>query len=218
MHHKPIRYSLFGVAVCLVLAAYYFELPGYITIEKLQSYKQVLGWWAPVVFVVAFVIGELLQVPSVLWIFFAGVIWPWWFALPLALVAALFAATGAFIVARYFLGNHIHEKLPDGLQKLDHKLKARPISAVIVLRLTTFLHPAMHWVLAASSIRLPQFLLGTLAGIVPLTMVIVLLGDAFMSWWDQYSIAMMATVFVCFVLYILNQRRKRALQEQSNVE
>ncbi len=200
---------LFAAAVFAVAVAYYFELHSYLTLENLQTVKGKLGWWAPIVFVLAFVIGELLQVPSVLWIFFAGLIWPWWFALPVSLLAALLAAMTAFLVARYFLGHGFHKKLPDSLQALNEKLQNRPVSAVIFVRLTTFLHPIMHWVLAASSVQLAAFLAGTLIGILPLTIAIVLLGEAFMYWWDQYSTTILVAAGAVTTGYIIYARRRR---------
>ena len=204
-----IRLGLFLLSVCGVIAAWQFDLLSYLTLENIERYRHDLGPWAPAVFSLAFVVGELLQVPSVLWIFFAGIIWPWWFALPLSLIAALVAATGAFLVARYFLGDRIAEKLPPSFQELNAKLTKQPVVAVIVLRLTTFLHPVMYWVLAASSVRLPPFLIGTLIGIIPMTLALVLLGEVFMSWWDDYSFAITGAAAAVVLIYIVLQRRKQ---------
>ena len=213
--YRTIRYFLFAAALFAVAAAYYFELHSYLTLENLETIKTKLGWWAPIVFVLAFVVGELLQIPSVLWIFFAGLIWPWWFALPVSMLAALLAATTAFLVARYFLGHGFHKKLPDSLQALNEKLQNRPVSAVIVVRLTTFLHPIMHWVLAASSVQLAAFLTGTLIGILPLTIAIVLLGEAFMYWWDQYSTMILLTASGVAAAYVIYARRRRKSLKQA---
>lgn len=207
---NKLRWSLLAFALLVVAAAWYFDLLGFLTVENFKQYRQELGLWAPLVFVLAFVIGELLQIPSVLWIFFAGVIWPWWIALPTSLVAALLAATGAFLVARYFLGDRVIAKLPPALQDLNDRLSHQPTTAVVLLRLTTFLHPAIHWVLAASSVRLPAFLLGTFIGILPMTLALVLLGDVFMSWWDDYSLVIMTATVSALLLYIVLQRRKQA--------
>ena len=93
--------------------AWHFGWFEYLTIENLRSFESRLGLWAPFAFVVAFVIGELIQVPSIFWILCAGLIWPWWIALPLSFLAAILAATVAFLVARYILGDRFHEKLPE---------------------------------------------------------------------------------------------------------
>ena len=208
---KLIKILLFSSAAIAVIGVYYFDLVEYLTQDNIQAFKHSLGLWAPIVFVLAFIVGELLQVPSVLWIFFAGIIWPWWFAFPLSLLAAMSAAAGAFLVARYFLGNQFHEKLPKGFQILNKELEHRPISAVVVLRLTTFLHPATHWVLAASSIKMLPFFIGTIIGIAPLTLSIVLLGEVILSWWDQFSWSIVAVVIGAIATFVIVRRRNRKI-------
>ena len=70
---------------------------------------------------------------------------------------------------------------------LSQGLINAPFRAVLMIRLTTFLHPIVHWILAASPIRLPVFLLGTAIGILPGVLAIVLLGQSFVNWWEEYS-------------------------------
>jgi uncharacterized membrane protein YdjX (TVP38/TMEM64 family) len=206
-----MKYVLFTAAIAMVVATYYFDLLDYLTLENAQTMKNYLGWWTLVVFVLAFIIGELLQVPSVTWIFLAGIVWPWWIAVPISLIGAMLAAIAAFMVARYFLGQGFHKKLPEGFAVLDRKLQDRPVSAVIVIRLTTFLHPIMHWVFAASSVRPGAFLAGTMIGILPLTIAIVLLGEVFISWWAQYSQVMLIAAGIATLAYVIHVLRKKQL-------
>lgn len=205
---KLIRIGLFLLVAIGAGLAFYYDLPSYLTLENMESIKERLGLWAPVVFMLAFVIGELLQVPSVLWIVFAGLIWPAWMALPIALVSAMLAATCAFIVARYFLGAKFHEKLPKNIQNLNEKISESPLKAVIGIRLTTFLHPLVHWALAASSVKLPAFLFGTFLGILPATVALVFLGEQFLHWWDQYSGFILGLAVVLVAIYLIRARRK----------
>ncbi len=189
--------------------AYHYDILSYMTLENIQIYQQKLGWWAPVAFMLAFVVGELIQFPSVLWILFAGLIWPAWLALPIVLISALLAATTIFLIARYFLGDSFHEKLPQSFKTLNRKIEQKPIRAIIVVRLTTFLHPIMHWALAASSIKLPAFLLGTLIGIFPLTLATILIGDLFLQWWEQYSNILLWASITSVAVYLIYVKRKR---------
>jgi uncharacterized membrane protein YdjX (TVP38/TMEM64 family) len=204
---KTLLFVLVVVAVVLTL---YFDLLRFITLEKISHYQQALGWWAPVVFVIAFTLGELIHIPSVIWIFFAGLIWPIWLSIPLSLFAALCAAACSFLVARYILGDSFHEKLPRKFRYLNKKLEETPLRGVILIRLTTFLHPMMHWVLAASSVKLSTFVLGTLIGILPLTVAIVLLGEVFLNWWEQYSILILGAVVLMVTIAFIIQRKNRA--------
>jgi len=208
---KNVTRILMAAGLVLALAAaWYFNLLEYLTVERLREFKDVFGPWAPIAFVFAFMIGELLQVPSVFWVLCAGLIWPWWFALPLSLFAALLAATAAFLVARHVLGDRFHEKLPQGFEALNKGLQDSPLKAVLMIRLTTFLHPVVHWVLAASPISLPIFLLGTLLGILPGVVAIIFLGQSFVNWWDEYAYWIVGVGIALIAGYVFYRRRKPA--------
>ena len=209
---KRLRIALFAIGFSAVVAVFYFDLLNYLTIENVQFYKVKLGLWAPVVFMLAFVIGELLQIPSVLWMFFAGLIWPVWLALPIALGSAMLAAIGAFLVARYFLGEKFHDKLPGKLRKLNENISKNPLKAVILIRLSTFLHPLVHWALAASPVKLPAFIIGTFIGILPASIAIVLLGQQFIDWWDQYSNFIIAGIIVAVGVFLFIKRKQASNQ------
>jgi LPXTG-motif cell wall-anchored protein len=208
-----IKILLFILVTLAVALSLYFDLLHLLTLEKIRFYQQTLGWWAPVVFLMVFTLGELLQIPSVIWILCAGIIWPTWLALPVALISALSAATCSFLVARYFLGNRFHEKLPDKFQTLNDRLEEIPLRGVILVRLTTFLHPIMHWVLAASSIKLSIFVLGTLIGILPLTVAIVLTGEVILIWWEQYSYVILGAAVLLVTIFLVIRRKRRKADE-----
>lgn len=210
---KNLTRILIAVSLVVALAAaWYFDLFGYLTVERLRELKAVLGPWAPIAFVCAFVIGELLQVPSVFWVLCAGLIWPWWFALPLSLLAALLAATVAFLLARHVLGDRFHEKLPQGFEVLNKGLQDSPLKAVIMIRVTTFLHPVVHWVLAASQISLPIFLIGTVLGILPGVIALIFLGQSFVNWWDEYAYWIIGVGIALIAAYVLYRRRQQTAE------
>ena len=199
-----------GGAVSLaavVAGAWYLGWLDYLTIENLRGLEATLGPWAPIAFVAAFIIGELLQVPSIFWVLCAGLIWPWWYALPLSFAGAMLAATVAFLVARYILGDKFHEKLPKQFEGLNRGLQRSPFKAVLMIRLTTFLHPVVHWVLAASPIGLPVFLLGTALGILPSVLAIVFLGQTFITWWDEYAWWLVAATVVLVAAFVAYKKR-----------
>jgi uncharacterized membrane protein YdjX (TVP38/TMEM64 family) len=207
------RVFLLAAAASGLAAAWYFDLQQHLSLEAVQQYKDDLGWWAPVVFMMAFVIGELIQIPSVIWIVLAGLIWPWWIALPLSLVSALMAASTAFLAARFILGPRIHDKLPNAFHNINEWISKRPIRAIILVRLTTFLHPVVHLVLAASTVSIPAFLLGTAIGLVPLTTALVFLGESVTLWWEDNTYLLIAVVIAVIGLIILVRRFARRYME-----
>lgn len=210
---NAVRYVVLTVALAGVAAAWYYDLQSHLTLAAAEQYKQDLGAWAPVVFILVFIVGELLQVPSVIWIVLAGMMWPWWIALPLALAAALLAAMAAFLAARFILGERISDKLPNSFRNVDAWLASRPIRAIVVIRLSTFLHPVVHWVLAASSARLPAFLIGTAIGIAPATIALVLLGEVFATWWDDHAIIVVVLAIAAVAVYMWLRRRANKASE-----
>lgn len=210
---KALRFGLLALGICLVGGAWYFNLAQYITLDNARELKADLGLWGPCVFVAAFIVGELLQVPSILWIFIAGLIWPWWFALPLSLIAACIAAITAFLVARYFLGHGFHKKLPADLKRLNERLNSAPIRTVILIRLTTFLSPLLHWVLAASSIRIGPFIIGTAIGLIPGTLAIVLFGEVFVHWWERYAPILVGVIIIGVGAYVYVSKRRTIIED-----
>ena len=201
------RLVLAGLLVALIGCAVYFEWYQAISQEALQELVVRLGPLAPVAFVGLFVLGELAQIPSVLFVLAAGLVWPFWTALPIAFAGAMAAATVAFLVARHVLGKQIHHRLPPILQRYTDAITNNPIRAVAMIRLTTFLHPAMHWVLAGSRVSLRDLLIGTLVGIAPAVVLLVALGEVFLDWWDRYSPWLLAALVALGIAYVAHRRR-----------
>ena len=208
-----LRFSLLALGICLVGGVWYFNLAQHVTLDNAKELEANLGLWGPCVFVAVFVVGELLQIPSVLWIFIASLIWPWWFALPLSLFAACIAAIVAFLVARYFLGHGFHKKLPSDLKRLNERLISAPIRTVILIRLVTFLSPILHWVLAASSVRIGPFTMGTAIGLIPGTIAIVLFGEVFVLWWEQYAPFLVGAIVVGISVYVYISKRQAVTED-----
>ncbi len=201
------RLALAGLLVALIGCAVYFEWYQAISQEALQELVERLGPLAPVAFVGVFVLGELAQIPSVLFVLAAGLVWPFWTALPIAFAGAMAAATVAFLVARHVLGKQIPDRLPPRWQRYSDAIATNGMRAVAMIRLTTFLHPAMHWVLAGSRVSLRDFLIGTLVGIAPAVVLLVALGEVFLDWWDRYSQWLLAALVALGIAYVAYHRR-----------
>jgi uncharacterized membrane protein YdjX (TVP38/TMEM64 family) len=89
-------------------------------------------------------------------------------------------------------------------------LENSPLKAVVMIRLTTFLHPVVHWVLAASPISLPLFLIGTLLGILPGVVALIFLGQSFVNWWDEYAYWIVGVGIALTAAYVFHRRKQAA--------
>ena len=207
---KALRLIALLAFLLAVALAWYLDLVTFLSLESFREYARLLGPWAPLVFCFAFVFGELLQVPSVIWVVLAGLIWPLWLALPLSLFGAMLAATVAFLFARFMLGRGISSKLPRPLRKFSQGLEQHPIKGTALIRLTTFLHPLVHWLLAASKISLSSFLIGSLIGITPAIILLVVIGDVFVIWWDEHSLVIIVAAITILGIYGYYVKRQSA--------
>ena len=130
----------------------------------------------------------------------------WWFALPVSFVAAMLAATVAFLVARYVLGDQFHEKLPKRFRGLN-EVEEVPFQSSVDDSLDDIFTSVVHWILAASPIRLPVFLIGTAIGILPGVVAIIVLGQSFVTWWDEYALWLIAGAITLAIAYVAHQKR-----------
>ena len=161
MHMQAV---LAVVLLGLVVTAWASGLAEQLHPEEIAGSIRAAGPFGPVLFVVAFALGELIHLPAVLFIFTAALIWP----LPSALVTAYVGTVGAALfvvfVARFALGDlarrHLLHRLPARLRGLDQRLAEKGLREIIALRLILFMLPAAHWVLGVSRARTRDVVIG----------------------------------------------------------
>jgi uncharacterized membrane protein YdjX (TVP38/TMEM64 family) len=171
------------------------------------------GAWGPLLFWIAFALGELIAIPSVLFVIAAGLTWPTEQALVFAWLGCVFAATAVFVVARYAARGFAQGRLPAALRDLDRRVEKRGLWTVVVVRLLTYLHPAVHAALAVSSVRARDYVIGTALGVVPLTTALVVFGEQFAEGIGAVPNWVWATAVVAAFAWTaraVNQRRRKA--------
>ena len=185
-----------------------------ITVESLRGWARGAGWWGPFAFIALFALGEVLHVPSVIFVVVAGIVWPLWIALPTAYLGAMAASAAVFLFARYVVGEGVrrlvHDKLPPELRRYDDALEDKGIRTVAVIRFFTFMAPLMHWVLATSNVRFGTMMLGTALGLLPAITALVLLGEQAIAHWERvrpFFYGAVALFVVVQTVRILRRRR-----------
>lgn len=179
----------------------------------MKGWAERAGVWGPPAFVALFAIGELLHVPSVIFVVVAGVVWPWPIALPTAYLGAMLASAVVFVVARYLvsgaLQDAIKKRLPPEVKRYDEALEDKGIRTVAVIRLLTFMSPIMHWVLATSRVRFGDMMAGTALGLIPGIAALVLAGDTAVTHWELAKPYLLGGVVLFFVVKIVMRVAKR---------
>jgi uncharacterized membrane protein YdjX (TVP38/TMEM64 family) len=171
------RRAAIAAALILLLSAAYAS--GFLEIladrERTRGLLEALGFWGPVLYVLAFALLEPFFVPGFLFVLGATAIWPFWPAYVLSLAGAIGAGVVGFSFARFMARDWVESKLPERFRQYDERLAgATGFRTVMLVRLMFFIAPPAHWVLGLSKVRFGPFLAGTAIGFAP--------GIALLTW------------------------------------
>jgi len=130
-----------------------------------------LGWLAQPIFLLAFVAGELLHLPGLLFVAVARVVFGPTAGLALGYVGAVFAIGVAFAVSRQLVSAARATREPWRprwvfARRAFEKLEARPVRTIALLRVVFGLAPPLTYALAATPVRAREHLLGCAIGLV----------------------------------------------------
>lgn len=118
-----------------------------------------------VVFILAFALGNLIQIPG--WLFLAAAVLALgrtWGGLA-TYVAASVSCVISFLLVRLLGGDALRQLDNRVARTLLARLDRHPIGSILLLRLLFQTLPALNYALALSGVRLRAYLLGTLLGL-----------------------------------------------------
>ena len=179
-----LRLSVIAGILALGVAAYAGGLLSALHPDSLRTTLSDAGAWGPGLFLVAFALGEIVAVPSVLFIIAAGLAWPLWIALPIAWLGSVLSALVVFLLSRYVGRDFVQARLPGRLRIVDSQLERGGVLAVALIRLGAFLAPWTHPALALSSVTARAYVIGTGLGVLPGVVGLVLVGEVVTRWFD----------------------------------
>ncbi len=159
---------LITVVLFIILLFAVFELSGargHFTLGFLQQVIRKHQASGLLIFVLAFVLGNLIQIPG--WIFLAAAVLTlgqFWGGVA-TYIAASISCVITFFTIRLVGGNALG-KLDNALAvNVLNRLHAHPIKNIILLRLLFQTLPALNYSLAISGVRFRPYLIGTLLGL-----------------------------------------------------
>ncbi len=171
----------------------------HLTIDGVRALVAGAGAWGILLFVASFCVGELVQVPGLVFVAAAVLFYgPTWGG-PFAYAAALVSISVSFALVRGVAGRSAPkvEPPPDaaatGLSRIAQAVKARirkwmgrletqPIRTIALLRLFLLFSPPLNYALALSRVRFRDYLLGSALGLLPPTVLAVVLFDEVLAW------------------------------------
>lgn len=147
--------------------AWYFDLQDHLTTDNIRALMQEAGWLGIVLYVLAFVVGNLFHVPS--WVFLAAAILSFGFfpGYPLAYAANVLSVVVSFVFVRTVGGRALDAVERPWVRWALDRLDTRPILMVAFLRLAMAGAPWLNYILAMSNLRLRDYALGSALGLAP---------------------------------------------------
>ncbi|GAB4324634.1 MAG: hypothetical protein OHK0047_09110 [Leptolyngbyaceae cyanobacterium] len=162
------------VLVCLLSSAKALFNQEFLVLEFQRS-----GGYAPLLFVLIFTIATSLGFPGNVMAVVGGALFGLFWGTIWSLIGSTLGAIGAFWLARYFLHGPIERQFGHYpmLRRLNRAIATYPFSIVLAVRFTP-LSPfsLVNFLFGLTPISLKTYALGTLLGLIPLTLTYSWLG------------------------------------------
>ncbi|HEY8514897.1 MAG TPA: VTT domain-containing protein [Candidatus Binatia bacterium] len=149
-----------------------------LTPESLRAMFAGAGVLGVVLFVAAFSVGMLAQLPGLLFVAVAVLAYGREMGAVVALGGAVIAASVSFVVVRRFGGKALTELESPFVRRWLARLDDRPLSSVILLRVVFGVAPFLNYALALSSLGFRDYLIGSIIGMALPIAVAALVVDA----------------------------------------
>ena len=174
--YRPKFLAIVAGITILVVVAMFVPVP---TAVQLRDSAESLGPWFPLAFLLAHIVVTVVPVPRTAFTVAAGLL----FGPVLGVVIAVAASTGSAVLAALLvraagwqLNRLVRHRAVD---KVDERLSNRGWRAILSLRLIPVVpFAALNYAAGASAVRVLPYTLATLAGLLPGTAAVVILGDA----------------------------------------
>ncbi|HLE63920.1 MAG TPA: VTT domain-containing protein [Pyrinomonadaceae bacterium] len=164
------RLCILGLALAAAVMLFRFtNVTEYLTLATVHRLREVAGVWAPPTFVLVYAVGTLIAFPGSLLSLTGGLLFGTLLGGSLIVVGASCGAICAFLLARY-AGRDVIEKFISGrrLEKFDNLVHGSGLSAVLFTRLVPLLpFNFLNFAWGLTSVRLRDYVVGTVLGITP---------------------------------------------------
>lgn len=147
------------------IVAWATGVTGRITSVGIRSVLAGRGLWGIVVFTLMFAAGQLLRVPSTVYVAAAVVVYGRDVGIVVALLGGLVSATVSFAVVRSVAGHALADVRRPVVQRFLSNIDRRPILTVALLRLIFQTAPPLNYALPMTAVRWRDHLVGSILGL-----------------------------------------------------
>ena len=153
------------VVAALWFAAWATGVTGRFTLAGVSGIVAGGGAWGVLAFTVVFAAGQLLRIPSTVFVAAAVAVYGRNFGMLVAVVGALVSATVSFAVVRAFAGQALADVQNPLIRRVLRTIKSRPVRTVALLRVIFQTAPPLNYALPMTTIRWRDHLVGSALGL-----------------------------------------------------
>ena len=189
------RFGLFFLVLALLGTAWHFgAFDAFRDPDRVHALLESWGPWAYVLYLVTFIVLMPFGIPAFVWVLPAGILWPFWIAYPLSLVAVAGGSSVGFFFARYIARDWVSARVPARIRRMDERFSARGLVSVILFRLVFQLGAPTHWLLGLSKVSYGTFVLGTVIGAMPVVALVAWYGRDAFHWVETHVVLALVIV------------------------
>jgi uncharacterized membrane protein YdjX (TVP38/TMEM64 family) len=178
-----LKILLAAIVIVAIVALYASPLRSQLTRENVVgAVARLRGlWYAPAALIILYAIGCIFAVPASFFILAAGAIWGWKLGGTYAMIGGVLGATASFLVAR-FIGEGLLERFGAMGQKVKKQVAHAGFKSLLILRLIpVFPFAVLNYGAGVAGVRLRDFVLATILGLVTSNYVFAYSADALLQ-------------------------------------
>ena len=161
---KAIALLLFIVAAVVIVR--FTPVKGYLTREALGQVLESAGYFAPLLFILVYIVGICLFVPGTLLTTLGAAIFGAYWGFLYVWVGAMIGSSAAFWIGRTLGREFAASLIGDKLKKYDEAIERNGFATVLYLRLIYFPFTPMNFGMGLTRVRFRDYVFGTGLGII----------------------------------------------------
>lgn len=164
--------------ICIITTAIAVYLLGGLNPEQIQTWLAQAGIWAPIIYIVIYIIATILVLPSTALNLTGGAIFGPWIGTFWTSIAAIIAAIVAFYYSRTIGRQWISQKLAGRWQAMDAEMGQGGLFYMFAIRLLPIIpYGLVNFAAGLTSVTFKDYVIGTILGTVPGVLPFVMLGS-----------------------------------------
>lgn len=201
------KFVIFLLLILLtIFSIKYFNLQSHLTTESLRSTVASSGIFGPLIFIILYILTSIFFLPGAIFSIASGAIFGSIMGTIYTVIGATIGATLAFLISRYFTRSFFEELIERKYKKIreyDEKLERNGFVTVLFLRLIPlFPFNGLNFALGLTRVKLKDYIIATLIGIIPGAFLYAYLGDSIVEM--NYINVILAIVLIILLSLSLN--------------